>query len=44
MNAEYAIASLQFTPNKAAGLYLKYIASAVANSGLDSADAVITKC
>ena len=42
MNAEYAIASLQFTPNKAAGIISKVIASAVANSGLDSADAVIT--
>ena len=41
MNAEYAIASLQFTPNKAAGIISKVIASAVANSGLDSADAVI---
>ena len=34
MNAEYAIASLQFTPNKAAGIISKVIASAVANSGL----------
>ena len=31
MNAEYAIASLQFTPNKAAGIISKVIASAVAN-------------
>ena len=29
MNAEYAIASLQFTPNKAAGIISKVIASAV---------------
>lgn len=42
MNAEYAIASLQFTPNKAAALISKVIASAVANSGLDPVDAVIT--
>jgi len=42
MNAEYAIASLQFTPNKAATLISKVIASAVANSGLDPVDAVIT--
>ncbi|HKM19506.1 MAG TPA: 50S ribosomal protein L22 [Aliarcobacter sp.] len=42
MNAEYAIASLKFTPNKAAGIISKVIASAVANSGLDATDAVIT--
>lgn len=42
MNAEYAIASLQFTPNKAAGIISKVIASAVANAGLDPVDAVIT--
>lgn len=41
MNAEYAIASLQFTPNKAAGIISKVIASAVANAGLDPVDAVI---
>ena len=33
MNAEVAIASLEFTPNKAAGVIAKVIASAVANSG-----------
>ena len=42
MNAEYAIASLEFTPNKAAGLISKVIASAVANSGLEAEDAIIT--
>ncbi len=42
MNAEYAIASLQFTPNKAAPIISKVIASAVANAGLDPVDAVIT--
>ena len=41
MNAEYAIASLQFTPNKAAGIISKVIASAVANAGLDPVDAVV---
>ena len=41
MNAEYAIASLEFTPNKAAGLISKVIASAVANSGLEAEDAII---
>lgn len=42
MNAEYAIASLEFTPNKAAGVISKVIASAVANAGLEPQDAVIT--
>jgi len=41
MNAEYAIASLEFTPNKAAGIISKVIASAVANAGLEPQDAVI---
>ena len=41
MNAEYAIASLQFTPNKAAGIISKVIASAVATAGLDPVDAVV---
>ena len=41
MNAEYAIASLQFTPNKSAGIISKVIASAVANAGLDPVDAVV---
>ena len=41
MNAEYAIASLEFTPNKAAGIISKVIASAVANSGLEPENAVI---
>ena len=41
MNAEYAIASLQFTPNKAAGIISKVIASAVANAGLHRVDAVV---
>lgn len=41
MNAEYAMASLEFTPNKAAGIISKVIASAVANAGLEPEDAVI---
>lgn len=41
MNAEYAIASLAFTPNKAAGIISKVIASAVANAGLEPVNAVI---
>ncbi|XPV53284.1 MAG: 50S ribosomal protein L22 [Halarcobacter ebronensis] len=42
MNAEYAIASLEFTPNKAAGIISKVIASAVANAGLEPEEAVVT--
>jgi large subunit ribosomal protein L22 len=41
MNAEYAIASLQFTPNKAAGIISKVIASAVANAGLEPEEAIV---
>jgi len=44
MNAEVAIASLEFTPNKAAGVIAKVIASAVANAGLEPEDAVVTSC
>jgi len=44
MNAEVAIASLEFTPNKAAGIISKVIASAVANSGLEPEEAVVTSC
>jgi len=41
MNAELAIASLAFTPNKAAKLISKVISSAVANAGLEPEEAVI---
>ena len=41
MNAEYAIASLEFTPNKAAKLISKVIASAVSNASLEPQEAVI---
>ncbi|CUU40304.1 MULTISPECIES: 50S ribosomal protein L22 [Helicobacter] len=44
MNAEVAIASLEFTPNKAAKLISKVIASAVANGGYDAQDVIITSC
>lgn len=44
MNAEVAIASLEFTPNKAAGVIAKVIASAVANSGLEPEEAIVTSC
>ncbi|MEJ2467539.1 50S ribosomal protein L22 [Sulfurimonas sp. HSL-1656] len=44
MNAEEAIAALEFTPNKAAKIISKVVASAVANSGNDASDCVITSC
>lgn len=44
MNAELAIASLEFTPNKAARLISKVIASAVANGGYDAQDVFVTSC
>lgn len=44
MNAELAIASLDFMPNKAARVISKVIASAVANSGLEADEATVTSC
>ena len=44
MNAEEALASLQFTPNKAARIIYKVLASAVANSGYDAEELVVTSC
>ena len=44
MNAEVAIASLEFTPNKAAGIISKVIASAVANSDMEPEDMIVTSC
>jgi large subunit ribosomal protein L22 len=44
MNAEEALAALEFTPNKAAKIISKVIASAVANSGSEPEDCVITSC
>jgi len=44
MNAEAAIAALEFTPNKAAKIISKVIASAVANSGSEAEDCVISVC
>lgn len=36
MNAEQALAALEFTPNKAARIIAKVVASAVANSGSEA--------
>nr|WP_321267498.1 50S ribosomal protein L22 [uncultured Sulfurimonas sp.] len=44
MNAEEALAALEFTPNKAAKIIAKVIASAVANSGSEAEDCTITSC
>lgn len=44
MNAEAALASLQFMPNKAAKVIYKVVASAVANTGIDATDATVVSC
>lgn len=44
MNAELALASLQFMPNKAARILYKVIASAVANGNYEAANVVIKSC
>lgn len=44
MNAEEALAALEFTPNKAAKIIYKVVASAVANSGNEASDCVIASC
>ncbi len=44
MNAELALASLEFMPNKAAGIISKVVASAVANGDFEPEEVVITSC
>ncbi len=44
MNAEAALAALEFTPNKAAKIISKVIASAVANSGMEAEDCIVSSC
>jgi len=44
MNAEEALAKLEFMPNKAAGIIAKVVTSAVANGGYDANEVVITSC
>ena len=44
MNAELALASLEFMPNKAAKVISKVIASAVANGGYEPEGVVISSC
>ena len=44
MNAEEALASLEFMPNKAAKVISKVITSAVANGGYEPEEVVISSC
>jgi len=44
MNAEYALASLEFAPNKAAGIISKVIASAVANGDYEPEEVEVVSC
>ncbi len=44
MNAELALASLEFMPNKAAGIIAKVIASAVANGDYEPEEVTILSC
>jgi len=44
MNAELALASLEFMPNKAAGIISKVIASAVANGDFEPEEVEVVSC
>lgn len=44
MNAELALASLEFMPNKAAGIISKVIASAVANGDYEPEEVTVLSC
>lgn len=44
MNAELALASLEFTPNKSAKIISKVLASAIANGGYDAQSVVVQSC
>lgn len=44
MNAEKAIAALEFMPNKAAKVISKVVASAVANGGFEADEVSIVSC
>lgn len=44
MNAEYALATLEFTPNKAAKVIYKVVASAVSNGNYEPQDVFIKSC
>ena len=44
MNAEVALASLEFMPNRAAHIISKVVASAVANGGFEPEEVIIKSC
>ena len=44
MNAEEALAKLEFMPNKAARVISKVLASAIANGGFDANEVVVKSC
>lgn len=44
MNAELALAKLQFTPNKAAKIIYKVMSSAIANGNHDASSVVVKSC
>ena len=44
MNAEFALASLEFTPNKAAKAIYKTLASAIANGGYEAPKVNVVSC
>lgn len=44
MNAELALASLEFTPNKAAKAIYKTLASAIANGGYEATNVIVESC
>lgn len=44
MNAELVLASLEFTPNKAARLISKVVASAVSNGGYEPKEVIVSSC
>jgi large subunit ribosomal protein L22 len=44
MNAEFALASLDFMPNKGAKIISKVIASAVANGGFEPEEVIVSSC
>lgn len=43
-NAEFVLASLEFTPNKAAKVIAKVLSSAIANGGYDPEEVVVKSC
>lgn len=44
MNGEFALASLKFTPNKAASIISKVIASAISNGGFEPNEVIVSSC